>query len=150
MGKKALLIGIIAILLVSSTIFGVVNENEASTTIFTKVNFNEFLSAHPLDPEIGEMFNEIVSGDHASINFAQLVPGNDIASHYHASHDELVYIVEGEAKMAVNGREIIVKSGDMLYIPAHTMHSIQAIGNENLQIISIFAPPFDGKDRIFI
>jgi hypothetical protein len=32
----------------------------------------------------------------------------------------------------------------------HYLHGSEVTGNDTLQLISIFVPPFDGKDRIYI
>jgi len=40
--------------------------------------------------------------------------------------------------------------GDLMYIPALMLHGSEVTGNETLQLISIFTPPFDGKDRIYV
>jgi len=58
--------------------------------------------------------------------------------------------IKGQAVMNISGRELVMNAGYLMYIPALMPHGSEIIGNETLQLISIFAPPFDGKDRIYV
>jgi mannose-6-phosphate isomerase-like protein (cupin superfamily) len=90
----------------------VVNE---TNLIFTLVNLNELAEENPLENESQSSVIPVASKENASINFVQMVPGASIPLHYHKSHDELVYIIEGEGRMEINGEERIVQPFDMLY-----------------------------------
>jgi len=65
--------------------------------------------------------------------------------HYHQYSDEITYCIKGQAIINVSGKELVMKAGDLMYIPALMLHGSEVTGNETLQLISIFAPPFDGK-----
>ncbi len=41
--------------------------------------------------------------------------------------DEWVVLLQGEAKLAMSGQEIVLKAGDTLYIPANTPHSLTSV-----------------------
>lgn len=117
---------------------------------FTLVNLNEIAEENPLENDSQSSVVPVASEEDASINFVQMVPGASIPSHYHASHDELVYIIEGEGMMEINGEVVILRPFDMLYIPSGAVHSLTAINDKNLKGISIFAPAFDGDDRVYV
>ncbi|HPJ83465.1 MAG TPA: cupin domain-containing protein [Methanothrix sp.] len=125
----------------------VVNETDLA---FTLVNLNELAEENPLENNSQSSVIPVASEENASINFVQMVPGASIPLHYHGSHDELVYIIEGEGRMEINGEELILQPSDMLYIPSGVIHSLTAINDENLKAISIFAPAFDGVDRVYV
>jgi quercetin dioxygenase-like cupin family protein len=92
----------------------------------------------------------VASGKNASVNLVMGPPGSILKMHYHKYRDEITYCIKGQATMNVSGKELMVKVGDLMYIPALTLHGSEVTGNETLQLISIFAPPFDGKDRIYV
>ena len=117
---------------------------------FTLVNLNELAEENPLGNGSQSSVIPVASEENASINFVQMVPGARIPLHYHESHDELVYIIEGEGMMEINGEEHILQPFDMLYIPLGAIHSLTAINDKNLKVISIFAPAFDGVDRVYV
>lgn len=75
----------------------------------------------------------------------------DVKGHFHQQHTENIVVIEGRAEMLFDGRRIIVKKGDYLNIPKGTRHSVTKVFSRNpLKVLSIQAPNFDGKDRIFI
>jgi quercetin dioxygenase-like cupin family protein len=52
--------------------------------------------------------------------------------------------------MTVDGETQIVKSGDLIYLPAGTVHAVDVLGTENFLALVIFAPPLNETDRIFV
>ena len=43
-----------------------------------------------------------------------------------------------------------MQAGDILLVPKGTVHSVKALGDEPFQGVSVFAPAFDGKDRVMV
>jgi quercetin dioxygenase-like cupin family protein len=124
--------------------------NGTLTTDFTMVNLTEFGENHPLDSKTGLNISQAASGMNASTNLVQAAPGSVIKMHYHKYRDEIAYIIKGEAIFTVSGKNYTAKAGDLMYIPAMMLHRVAVIGNETIQTVSTFAPPFDGKDRIYV
>lgn len=78
-----------------------------------------------------------------------VTPTAPLKAHYHATHEEVVYVIQGHGKMTLGGKTQDVKTGDIIFIPRKTLHSFTPEGND-CQVLSVFGPAFDGKDRIFI
>jgi quercetin dioxygenase-like cupin family protein len=58
----------------------------------------------------------------------------------HSHHNEqLTYILDGALKFWIDGREIVVHSGEVLCIPAHMPHKAEAL--EDTVDLDIFNPP---------
>jgi quercetin dioxygenase-like cupin family protein len=58
----------------------------------------------------------------------------------HSHHNEqLTYILEGALKFWIDSREIVVKAGEVLCIPAHMPHKAEAI--EDTVDLDVFCPP---------
>lgn len=74
----------------------------------------------------------------------------EVKLHKHALHTEHVYILEGEGEMRVGENTMKVKKGDIVPIPKNTPHSLKVTSILPAKVLSIQAPMFDGKDRIFI
>ncbi|WP_108869217.1 cupin domain-containing protein [Aquimarina aquimarini] len=70
--------------------------------------------------------------------------------HIHKEHTEQVFVLEGKAKVWLNGKEQVIKKGDWITIPKQTIHRVAVLSKIPLKVISIQAPKFEGKDRIFI
>ncbi len=79
------------------------------------------------------------SGDNATLAFTTLVPGHEPNPHSH-SHEQIVYVLEGELKFVVGKEEAIVGPGSMLVIPPDTLHWAVTIGTEPATDLSVFSP----------
>lgn len=117
---------------------------------FTILNLPQFAEENPVGPDLAVLTKEAAFGKNASINLTQVIPGSHFGSHYHLARDEIDYVIQGQANMTIDGRDYPIKSGDLIYIPPSVVHDFTAIGNETFQIIVVFTPPFDGKDRIYV
>jgi mannose-6-phosphate isomerase-like protein (cupin superfamily) len=73
----------------------------------------------------------------------------EVKAHKHMTHTEHVYILEGEGEMVLGNKKFMVKKGDMVFIPKNTVHSLKVISTSPMKVLSIQAPHFDGKDRVF-
>jgi quercetin dioxygenase-like cupin family protein len=121
-----------------------------SAVPFTIVNMTKLGEDHPVSPGGGFNISQAASGDHASTNLVQAPPGAVLKMHYHRYRDEVAYIIKGEAVFTLSGMNYTARAGDLIFIPAMTLHRVVATGNETFQVASTFAPPFDGKDRIYV
>jgi quercetin dioxygenase-like cupin family protein len=58
----------------------------------------------------------------------------------HSHHNEqLTYILDGALKFWIDGREIVVRSGEVLTIPPHMPHKAEAL--EDTTDLDVFNPP---------
>ncbi|MFL5752849.1 MAG: cupin domain-containing protein [Bacteroidia bacterium] len=73
----------------------------------------------------------------------------EVKEHKHAAHSEQVLILEGNGEMTLGDKKFRVKRGDLITIPKNTFHSVKTTSKIPLKVLSVQAPFFDGKDRIF-
>jgi len=64
-------------------------------------------------------------------------PGNSIGYHQHEGDFELYYVLEGEGIVNDNGVETTVRKGDVVRTGQGEFHSIQNVGDRNLELIAI-------------
>jgi quercetin dioxygenase-like cupin family protein len=57
------------------------------------------------------------------------LPGEGNRLHYHPDWNEWWYIIEGQWQWEIEGEKIIVKKGDVVFIPKGRKHRIEAIGD---------------------
>jgi mannose-6-phosphate isomerase-like protein (cupin superfamily) len=88
---------------------------------------------------------------HDTINVSSFLIfiNKEVKLHKHITHDEQVYVMEGEGQMQLGEKIKEIKKGDFIFIPKNTFHSVKTTSNNELKVISIQAPYFDGKDRFF-
>lgn len=64
----------------------------------------------------------------ARIDFA---PGAAFGKHKHPG-EEIIYVIEGTLEYEVEGKApVVLKAGDVLFIPAGTIHAARNVGNYN-------------------
>jgi quercetin dioxygenase-like cupin family protein len=62
-----------------------------------------------------------------------------IVPHHSHHNEQLTYIVEGALKFWIDGKEIVVRAGEVLCIPSNMPHKAEAL--EDTVDLDIFAPP---------
>lgn len=90
------------------------------------------------------LFNE---GNYSTVNL--VTPVTEIKAHYHAKHDETVYIVRGSGTMRIGEDTRDVSAGDLIHLPSGVVHSFVP-RSKDCVAISVFGPKIDGTDRIFV
>lgn len=58
-------------------------------------------------------------------------------SEHTAPYDAMVYMVDGEAEVAVSGKEIQLKKGDTIILPAGKPHSLKALSEFKMLLVMI-------------
>jgi quercetin dioxygenase-like cupin family protein len=58
-------------------------------------------------------------------------------SEHTAPYDALVYILDGEAKITISGKDVKVKQGEMVIMPANEPHALKALGQYKMLLIMI-------------
>ncbi|MBF0453661.1 MAG: cupin domain-containing protein [Magnetococcales bacterium] len=64
-------------------------------------------------------------------------PGTVFRPHTH-DHDKIAAVIEGTFRIIMGGEEVILKTGDGVFVPEGALHSAEVIGNE--PVISVDAP----------
>ena len=68
----------------------------------------------------------------------EFAPGVAFPAHSHPG-EELVYVVEGLLEYALEGRPpVTLKAGDVLFIPAGTVHAVKNVGSINAAEIATY------------
>ena len=64
--------------------------------------------------------------------------GSIVPQHSH-DNEQITYVLEGALKFAIEGKELIIRSGEILVIPSNLPHSAEAL--EDTVDLDIFCPP---------
>lgn len=75
---------------------------------------------------------------------------SSVKAHKHEHHTETLYVLEGEGYMLLGEERFSIAAGDYVYIPENTIHSVEVTSKIPLKVISLQAPEFLGKDRVFV
>ena len=55
-------------------------------------------------------------------------PGEVAPEHIHPG-EEIIYVLEGKLEYRIGGKPVTVKPGDVLFVPAGTVHSVKNLGS---------------------
>jgi quercetin dioxygenase-like cupin family protein len=90
----------------------------------------------------GEQLNKLISrqmlsGDNATVARLLMTRGAVVPRHSHVS-EQFSLILSGALKFVFDDREVVVRGGEVLYIPSNEPHS--AVALEDTVDIDFFAP----------
>ncbi len=72
-----------------------------------------------------------ISGHEAVQARADFAEGASVARHTHPG-EEIIYVLEGTIDYAIDGKPpVLVKAGDVLFVPAGTVHAARNAGSGN-------------------
>jgi quercetin dioxygenase-like cupin family protein len=78
-----------------------------------------------------------------------LAAKGEVKAHYHAKHEETVVVLRGSGTFKLGKDVHTVKAGDVMHIPRNNVHSF-APTSDDVVVVSVFSPKFDGTDRVFV
>ncbi len=88
-----------------------------------------------LNPQIDR---QMVVGDQIMVARVLLVKGAHVPLHHH-HNEQVTYILDGALKFAIDGKEIVVRMGEVLCIPSNMPHEAWAL--EDTVDLDVFTPP---------
>jgi mannose-6-phosphate isomerase-like protein (cupin superfamily) len=71
-----------------------------------------------------------------------------VKHHFHTSHTECIYVLEGEGEMDYGDQKFSVKAGDYITIPKGVVHAV--VAKTPLHVLSIQTPQWITDDRKFV
>ncbi len=88
----------------------------------------------------GQSFKSLCKTARTTADVFNLPAGHDPGHEATHKGDQIIYVIEGRATARVAGEEREVKAGDLVVIPAGTLHTLRT-GAEPLFALTIMAPP---------
>ena len=91
----------------------------------------------PLEVMSDMISRKVISGDKAMVAQVFLKKGAVVPEHHHES-EQITYILEGALKFQIEGKEVVVRKGEVLSIPSNVPH--RAVAMEDTVDLDIFSP----------
>ncbi|MBM3810487.1 MAG: cupin domain-containing protein [Acidimicrobiia bacterium] len=92
----------------------------------------------PLEPMSDVISRKLFTGEKAMMAQVFIKKGGVVPEHQH-ENEQITYILEGALKFELEGREVTVHKGEVLYIPSNVPH--RAVALEDTLDLDIFTPP---------
>jgi mannose-6-phosphate isomerase-like protein (cupin superfamily) len=71
--------------------------------------------------------------------FIGFVPPGRAPDHFHR-YDEVLYVLEGDGVLHIDGRSAPFRRGSAVHLPARLVHSLENTGDVELQLLGVFRP----------
>jgi mannose-6-phosphate isomerase len=93
-------------------------------------------------------FTVLDEGDGYKVKRIEVLPGKRLSYQKHAQRAEHWMVVEGAAKVTLDGDDILLKTGEVVDIPVGTAHRIENPGAVKMVFIEIQRGSYLGEDDI--
>lgn len=85
-----------------------------------------------------------VNAQHCTMCVIEVAPGQTVRpAHSHPNGEEVIYIVEGNGRVMIDGVVEPVNSGSAVLFPQGAIHMLQNSGDVLMKVACFFAPPAD-------
>lgn len=91
-------------------------------------------------------FNRTLVGKEEGIQgvemiYGEMEEGGLADPHYHADIEQVMYVLNGEMEIDIEGKVTQLSKGHVVWIPQMATHEVKNIGNSKLSFILIYSPP---------
>jgi mannose-6-phosphate isomerase len=87
-------------------------------------------------------------GENYKVKRIEVLPGKRLSYQRHARRSEHWFVIRGTAKVTLNDRDILVKTGGSIDIPVTAKHRVENPGQELLIFIETQTGDYFGEDDI--
>jgi mannose-6-phosphate isomerase-like protein (cupin superfamily) len=79
------------------------------------------------------------SGLRSATHFVGYIPTERAPEHFH-HYDEVIYVLEGQGAMHMNGQTTPLAPGSCIHLPARTVHCLENLGDDVMRVVAVFRP----------
>jgi mannose-6-phosphate isomerase-like protein (cupin superfamily) len=108
-----------------------------------------FADREPLTAKPDREFRYLVNQDLGCLDVTQfvgLIPPGRAPMHSH-TYDEVIYVVEGEGVLHLDGRETPIATGTCIHLPPLEEHCLENTGGGTMRVLGVFHPSGDPASR---
>jgi quercetin dioxygenase-like cupin family protein len=92
----------------------------------------------PEEPLNELLSRKIITGDRTMLAHIFLKKGCVVPAHSH-DNEQMTYVIKGALKFTIDGKEILLKAGEVMHIPSNVVH--MAVAMEDTLDMDVFCPP---------
>lgn len=103
---------------------------------YSPANHHGTTNVRLVGPANGARHMEVILGD--------IEAGGSALAHAHPGLEQAAYVLEGTAVVGIDGQEMDVRPGDLMFFPEGIFHSIR-VTSDRIKLLVIYSPPY-GED----
>lgn len=83
----------------------------------------------------------LLTGEHEQVVVMTIQPGGEIGDEVHPDTDQLLVFLDGRCEARLDGVTSEVGPNDLVFVHAGTRHNFVNVGDTELRLITVYAPP---------
>ena len=87
-----------------------------------------------INPSISRRF---ITTDRVTVARFELTRGGVVPGHAH-ENEQVTFVISGALKFLIDGRQVVVKGGEVLQIPSNMPHEVEVL--EDTVVVDVFSP----------
>ena len=100
----------------------------------------------PLDKVTAMISRKVIAGERQTLIQAYLKRGTHVPLHAHEA-EQMVYVLKGMLRCRVAARDVTVREGEVLHVPAGVAHQAEAAEDTfELVVLARTKPPVESSD----
>jgi quercetin dioxygenase-like cupin family protein len=113
--------------------------------IFRTEEYGRMQNPTPGEKYRGEIIGSVDRAHDLGGIFVVLVPGSGPPYHSHEKRESIIVAISGEATEILEGKEIPIKAGDVIFIPPGEKHTTLNRSDREFRYLEFFTcPPAEG------
>lgn len=85
--------------------------------------------------------NVLYTGKMSQLVAMRLGPGEEIGEETHPATDQIFFLIEGSGEAILDGKPSPLRAGEVLCVPAGTLHNVRNTSKAALKLLTLYAPP---------
>lgn len=85
--------------------------------------------------------NVLYTGKRSQLVAMSLVPGEEIGAETHPATDQIFFFIDGAGEATVDHKPLRVAAGEVLCVPAGTLHNVRNTSKKAMKLLTLYAPP---------
>ena len=85
--------------------------------------------------------NVLYTGTRTQLVAMRLGPGETIGEETHPAADQVFLFIEGSGEAVIERKPFAFAAGDVLCVPAGTLHDIRNTSKKELKLLTLYSPP---------
>jgi len=102
----------------------------------------------PDDATAGRMF-KLLAPSPSVTQFVGYIPPGRAPDHYHR-YDEVVYVLQGEGALHIDGESAPLRTGSCIHLPAKIVHSLENHGPGEMHVLGVFRPAGSPAEAYYV
>jgi quercetin dioxygenase-like cupin family protein len=92
------------------------------------------IAPEQINPSVSRQY---ITADRVTVARFELKQGGVVPVHAH-ENEQVSFVISGALKFTIDGRDIIVRAGELLQIPGHVPHAVDVL--EDTLVVDVFSP----------